>query len=99
MRRAGPVVALVTCSIPYSLSASIDVVEHLPVASYCGFFFQAEVGIRGRDVPGVQTCALPIFRAAFFAALVAGSIHAFITVQLRGNQIVKIGRASCRERV
>src|SRR5699024_1991585 len=28
------------------------------------FFFQAEDGIRGRNVTGVQTCALPIFRAA-----------------------------------
>src|SRR5437773_10830655 len=29
----------------------------------CGdvFFFQAEDGIRDRDVTGVQTCALPIF--------------------------------------
>src|SRR5437773_12087333 len=26
----------------------------------CGFFFQAEDGIRDRDVTGVQTCALPI---------------------------------------
>src|SRR5437773_1689148 len=26
------------------------------------FFFQAEDGIRYRDVTGVQTCALPIFR-------------------------------------
>src|SRR5437667_1257236 len=25
------------------------------------FFFQAEDGIRARDVTGVQTCALPIF--------------------------------------
>src|SRR6266704_5776978 len=25
------------------------------------FFFQAEDGIRGRNVTGVQTCALPIF--------------------------------------
>src|SRR5471032_1328759 len=25
------------------------------------FFFQAEYGIRDRDVTGVQTCALPIF--------------------------------------
>ena len=25
------------------------------------FFFQAEDGIRGYDVTGVQTCALPIF--------------------------------------
>src|SRR5699024_11684515 len=27
------------------------------------FFFQAEDGIRDRNVTGVQTCALPIFRA------------------------------------
>src|SRR5207248_8363012 len=27
------------------------------------FFFQAEDGIRGRTVTGVQTCALPIFRS------------------------------------
>ena len=26
----------------------------------CIFFFQAEDGIRDRDVTGVQTCALPI---------------------------------------
>src|SRR5437773_5620106 len=33
-------------------------------ASYvtCFFFFQAEDGIRDRDVTGVQTCALPISR-------------------------------------
>src|SRR5437773_3780193 len=28
------------------------------------FFFQAEDGIRDRDVTGVQTCALPILRAS-----------------------------------
>src|SRR5271157_3165734 len=27
------------------------------------FFFQAEDGIRGADVTGVQTCALPILKA------------------------------------
>src|SRR5207249_7864517 len=27
----------------------------------CFFFFQAEDGIRDRNVTGVQTCALPIF--------------------------------------
>src|SRR5437667_7238026 len=29
----------------------------------CFFFFQAEDGIRDRDVTGVQTCALPISHA------------------------------------
>src|SRR5207249_9698819 len=28
--------------------------------AYLPFFFQAEDGIRGRNVTGVQTCALPI---------------------------------------
>jgi len=33
----------------------------------CGlfFFFQAEDGIRDRDVTGVPTCALPIFTSAW----------------------------------
>src|SRR5207249_8131097 len=31
---------------------------------YCCFFFQAEDGIRDRNVTGVQTCALPISRPA-----------------------------------
>src|SRR5439155_14296035 len=30
---------------------------------FCFFFFQAEDGIRDGHVTGVQTCALPIFRA------------------------------------
>ena len=29
------------------------------------FFFQAEDGIRDRDVTGVQTCALPIYYFSF----------------------------------
>src|SRR5471032_2179814 len=32
--------------------------------AYFFFFFQAEDGIRYRDVTGVQTCALPIWRQA-----------------------------------
>src|SRR5436305_7684041 len=34
-----------------------------PVPVYFLFFFQAEDRIRDADVTGVQTCALPIFRA------------------------------------
>src|SRR5437773_12422010 len=37
----------------------IDVLG-LDCGCICLFFFQAEDGIRGRDVTGVQTCALPI---------------------------------------
>src|SRR5438067_7846956 len=32
------------------------------------FFFQAEDGIRDRNVTGVQTCALPIFEAHLISA-------------------------------
>src|SRR5437773_5197119 len=35
------------------------------------FFFQAEDGIRDRDVTGVQTCALPIWRRTLRSAGVA----------------------------
>src|SRR5437773_2858080 len=34
----------------------------MPPARFFVFFFQAEDGIRDRDVTGVKTCALPIFR-------------------------------------
>src|SRR6266540_5150945 len=36
------------------------------------FFFQAEDGIRYRDVTGVQTCALPIYSLAENPAIVVG---------------------------
>src|SRR5699024_6374258 len=35
---------------------------------YISFFFQAEDGIRDRNVTGVQTCALPIFCNSFINA-------------------------------
>src|SRR5699024_11261051 len=40
--------------------------------SSCSFFFQAEDGIRDRNVTGVQTCALPIF----------GFLNLFLTLSL-----------------
>src|SRR5699024_11756086 len=33
---------------------------------YDSFVFQAEDGIRDRNVTGVQTCALPIWRTSFY---------------------------------
>src|SRR5207249_7485374 len=36
------------------------------------FFFQAEDGIRDRNVTGVQTCALPIYAASQFDILGLG---------------------------
>src|SRR5207249_5123033 len=44
------------------------------------FFFQAEDGIRDRNVTGVQTCALPIFNPEF-----AGSRKSATAVPSRMN--------------
>src|SRR5437773_11400621 len=61
-------------------------------------FFQAEDGIRDRDVTGVQTCALPISSDA------PSSSGSRPMVGLRNGSEPslspeEIGRASCRERV
>src|SRR5207249_8727433 len=40
------------------------------------FFFQAEDGIRDRNVTGVQTCALPISLALTLGALALGGLTA-----------------------
>src|SRR5437868_9080741 len=69
------------------------------------FFFQAEDGIRDRNVTGVQTCALPIFGRA---AELLDQPLAVALVRLHGELVLaddvvevahEIGRASCRERV
>src|SRR5699024_11945983 len=36
--------------------------SHVSIAIHFLFFFQAEDGIRDRNVTGVQTCALPIWK-------------------------------------
>src|SRR5699024_11834185 len=48
------------------------------------FFFQAEDGIRARNVTGVQTCALPISREVF--------ARAGAPARFRVGSIVKDGR-------
>src|SRR5699024_12224329 len=72
-------------------------------------FFQAEAGLRDRNVTGVQTCALPIsicsasdapILVAIGASLAEQMVPQFeslaeILVELLPPQI---GRASCRER-
>src|SRR5437773_5702549 len=78
------------------------------------FFFQAEDGIRDRDVTGVQTCALPIFARLRLAAAEgrseAETRDALAAMERVLDQTAKlveellliareIGRASCRERV
>src|SRR5699024_12010972 len=74
------------------------------------FFFQAEDGIRARNVTGVQTCALPIsFVAVILISSNMSEIRitatkvkvAFQTIPVTSStsEKLKIGRASCREGV
>src|SRR5437773_9831520 len=75
------------------------------------FFFQAEDGIRDRDVTGVQTCALPIWKTWSFRnpiglvgflyvqVLRALSLYVYILFIYFGGAAVfhiEIGRAACR---
>src|SRR5699024_11874080 len=86
------------------------------VVRYCCsffFFFQAEDGIRDRNVTGVQTCALPIFPLPLVAGPSPVSDQSpalpkfqFITDLNRyggggvgaETSTHEIGRAACRER-
>src|SRR5699024_11343034 len=75
------------------------------------FFFHAEDGIRDRNVTGVQTCALPILlirqvgRADVAAVDVVQGMFPdkqqdfVLNINETDIAVVKIGRASCRERV
>src|SRR5437868_13420062 len=62
------------------------------------FFFQAEDGIRDRNVTGVQTCALPIYRVIPVIKQIRERSDIPISIDTRKGA-VEIGRASCRERV
>src|SRR6266704_4731231 len=59
-------------------------------------FFQAEDGIRYRNVTGVQTCALPI---SGIRAWPPGIGSRPTSSGFRWSPFPAIGRASCRERV
>src|SRR5699024_11533883 len=71
------------------------------------FFFQAEDGIRDRNVTGVQTCALPIFTHRYVLLCTPlrylYGYHTPIVITFSRILLTfvgkKIGRASCRERV
>src|SRR5699024_11226551 len=45
------------------------------------FFFQAEDGIRDRNVTGVQTCALPISDAHFFIKALVINLYCLLTFE------------------
>src|SRR5437868_13334919 len=78
------------------------------------FFFQAEDGIRDRNVTGVQTCALPIYQTVIatcgtLVAIRRCDMRRMISARSVSRELVgggsvwsekgEIGRASCRERV
>src|SRR5436305_13451737 len=63
------------------------------------FFFQAEDGIRGADVTGVQTCALPISSAPASRPDCPASENGPVAAGSWRRSRREIGRASCRERV
>src|SRR6266513_4270018 len=69
-------------------------VAHEHTVWHADFFFQADDGIRDRNVTGVQTCDLPI--SSMYAASGVGLAAPQIGLNLR---LAVIGRASCRERV
>ena len=64
-----------------------------------GFFFQAEDGIRDRDVNGVQTCALPIYERDLPDTQRQATLMHFLDEATPEEIAEQIGRASCRERV
>jgi len=51
----------------------------------CVFFFQAEDGIRDRDVTGVQTCALPISPPSAMTSSREGSRSSSRKAEMEGN--------------
>src|SRR5699024_3381390 len=55
----------------------------LEVLFFC-FFFQAEDGIRDRNVTGVQTCALPILTG--WATAVDGNLHVELAFTVQQGQ-------------
>src|SRR5699024_11542701 len=59
-------------------------------------FFQAEDGIRDRNVTGVQTCALPIFVRLLFS-LRAGFCSGGVTGLVRWQGVDGVCAASARE--
>src|SRR5207237_6400091 len=93
--------SLLWCVARWPAGTTADQVWYVPSV----FFFQAEDGIRDSSVTGVQTCALPI-SSSNAAPWLGSCTRARATAQRccsppdsSAGRCVKIGRASCRERV
>src|SRR5699024_12094621 len=90
----------------YTIHISLNL-DNLSYTHSCiFFFFQAEDGIRDRNVTGVQTCALPILQCAptpTLPNLPQGRLTwppahpTMYSVLCCQTPPIKIGRASCRE--
>src|SRR5699024_11757389 len=73
--------------------------RRITVSVACDFFFQAEDGIRDRNVTGVQTCALPIsagLRAAGGGASGAAAVDAPAVSLAGGGLPGAVWGISCR---
>src|SRR5699024_11894430 len=71
----------------------------LPSVNFSFFFFQAEDGIRDRNVTGVQTCALPISGSLMLklpGAYVASGSLVYFGIALRVIAIALRVRFGCR---
>src|SRR5699024_11401485 len=64
------------------------------VRFFCNFFFQAEDGIRDRNVTGVQTCALPILIAGIAGAMFYQSIYKVFRMNSTVGRGVGLGSSS-----
>src|SRR6266513_4979218 len=63
------------------------------------FFFQAEDGIRDRNVTGVQTCALPILPdGEFFTAPLEDSVEGEVSFHLPARSEERRVGKECRSR-
>src|SRR5699024_11237348 len=58
------------------------------------FFFQAEDGIRDRNVTGVQTCALPVYGGAIYSSGTSdtGAVDLRVTNAMFRNNIANDGK-------
>src|SRR5690625_7500930 len=83
-------------SCPLWFTSRVSSLSLRQASLYLFFFFQAEDGIRDGHVTGVQTCALPISASSSRTRV---SMTTKPWAPVTGSCQVKIGRASCRERV
>src|SRR5207249_5915660 len=85
-----------SCAASRARSLQFDAFSRTGRGNYFDFFFQAEDGIRDRNVTGVQTCALPILTVQ--TAQVAGQQVAdgVVGAQQRRGTAAEVARSEER---